>query len=389
MSIDTISQEIIKADEANFYINIKDSLIVDSSVILDSNIHYAEHMPLYKKIDSINDTDLKALLCIYLTEIGLGNECRDWITVDTHSVRWLFKNIVYNWRARAVSNFNSLWDLYHILNKKVIIPEDCLTFLKNDLRLCLYFAYQLSNTGRTIPICIGAHDLNNTVIKWLQFHQFLGLNNLQDSNNKKSNQEQTGLEKGLDFFISEINERQIKLFRNLYFSLRADISELAWLDPKNKEQIDWAYEYAKENTKLPLNAFFPTSTEEKYLLILSCCDILSPFPKSGLKPEFPRNRTGKNGKRSMEKPKENNDDIPSTSVEKPDYSHRSLFIKRLTAAWRARVNKKNQINQNDGLIQISKKNTSKLSKLAKSQNITNKQCLELLIENAFDQHKLK
>jgi len=122
--------------------------------------------------------------------------------------------------------------------------------------------------------------------------------------------------------------------------------ELAWIDPTDKKQVQWAWEYLKMHSNQNLN-YSPTSTEETYSYILTVFDVWQGHP-----------------------------------------AERKEAIRKIRGAWTQKKYRQNLNGKKPSTYVLSTEAKSNLKKLAEARNINMNQMLEYIINKEFMQENL-
>lgn len=122
--------------------------------------------------------------------------------------------------------------------------------------------------------------------------------------------------------------------------------EHAWIDPTDKKQVQWVWEYLKMHSKQNLD-YSPTSTEETYSYILTVFDVWQGHP-----------------------------------------AERKETIRKIRGAWTQKKYRQNLNGKKPSTYVLSIEAKSNLKKLAEARNINMNQMLEYIINKEFMQENL-
>lgn len=233
-----------------------------------------------------------------------------------------------------LEGFNGI--IQYMLN--VCVPDINLNWFKKDLRASLFIAYLVERKIRS-KVFKGKIDLIANITESLKYRVHI-FNEIYEKNlpNFLYYRDVYGDEK----------TAHIEFVEYLYLKNRTAEKDLSWVNPSNKKQIDWMYDYldGKIFEKIILKRiFFPEDTNEKYQQILASLDILSNVP----------------------------DDKVGTQYNK-GYSQRSYVIASMRNAWKTQTNyRKIRPSIKERYVKIYKENYERLDEIAKSKKLTDNQ----------------
>lgn len=177
--------------------------------------------------------------------------------------------------------------------KFCLVSEDSIRWLKDDLRVALWFYAFLVIKQKWSINLLTEHTI---------FHKDLILS--FDSQHREVDPK---IFVCRDFFLMDKN-RVIKTAVPFYNSIKTSNKDLSWLDRKDQEQMNWALEYLQEK-KLLINAptFLAINTKECYAQVCASLDaldmhsdlqqkLIDSYPRESNKADRP-DQTMTNGKR--------------------------------------------------------------------------------------------
>ncbi len=298
---------------------------------------------LHRKLKDFSEEDLRVF---YFLELRLSNIWGQYVHYDKVDLQHFLVSQLLNYYPHSDTQLDYLVSIktHHTT------PNHYLTWLSNDFRASLFFGtyleYDLSSVtlyGENYYIKF-IHYMMKISSIFIDHDNVIHVKEIDFRNNTPAQ------------FITTQNLEEVKRY---YLKNRTPLKLLKWLNIKDEEQIDWAYDYLLERENIILNEiFYPKNSLEKYNLILASFDSFDTTEKQ---------HKVKNGSNTLA------------------LSDREFKIYKIRRAWNSILNTKKKVNEKTNrIITVYEKNYDKLLQLSKYTNTSPSKYINKFINDEYE-----